>query len=78
MLELAHLVSDVFKVDFDRYIPVVFPDGRISAVAAAPNQRFQASTIALSKLIPSLQLYPLKDGIREVIQYILNFDLHKT
>lgn len=75
MLELAHLVSDVFKVDFDRYIPVVLPDGTTSVVPGAPNQRFQVSTITLSKLIPSLKHYPIKSGIREVIQYIQNTDL---
>ena len=78
MLELAHLVSYVFKLDFDRYIPVIYPDGTISKVAGAPDQRLQVSTEALFEIIPSLRLYPLIDGIREVIQYILNSNLHKT
>ena len=77
ILELAHLVSDVFKFDYDRDIPVIFSDGTTSDAAEAPAKRFHVSTKALSQLMPSLQLCPLKDGIKEVIEYIQQFDLYK-
>lgn len=78
MLELAHLVSDVFKADFDSYVPVVLPDGTISTVLRAPDQRLKVSTEAVSHLIPSLRLDPLKSGIIEIIQYISDFNLHRV
>lgn len=75
MLELAHLVAHVLEVDFDKHVPVILPDGKISPIANPPHNRIRISTETLLGLIPGWETCSLKSGIKETLQYITKYDI---
>lgn len=76
ILGLAHRVASVFESDFGKKVPVVFPDGSISTDFEKIRGRC-GSAQEKSDSLASVQLpVSLDFGIREVIEYILKYDLH--
>ncbi len=70
ILELAHIVAEVYRADYGEEIPIVFADGTRSVErSATTNRKFQYDIDKIQSVGYAPE-YSIEDGIRELFHYL--------